>query len=279
VTGWRLERQPAGDWLLAGGGRCWRLAEAPARRWARSGRPDPELARFLAAAAPAPRRRLRWLWWTLPLLPPRVVRRLAAPLAALAAGPALAAAAAIGFLAAVAQQWWWPVTGAAGSRPAAVPAVLAAALAHELGHAAALRRAGYLPGGIGVGLLGIVPVFTCDVSAVNLLPRSHRLRVDLAGVAWQALAAGLLALLGGWIGRPALLLAADGAWLGVAWSLVPWGRNDGYWALRDLLETGAGGGEAGRKQLLRLLDLAVLVPALAWLAWLGIRVAKRLAGG
>ena len=71
------------------------------------------------------------------------------------------------------------------SWPVILGVFLVTALAHELGHAAALAREGWPPGSVGVGLLWVLPVGWCDVSAVALLPRRGRVRVDLAGVAFQ----------------------------------------------------------------------------------------------
>lgn len=114
------------------------------------------------------------------------------------------------------------------------------ALWHELGHAAALRRGGYPGGGIGLGVLFIIPVLFADVSAVALLPRNDRLRVDLAGVVFQLAAAGLLAAAGCWWSHPVLGPAGNlAAWLALTagiWSLLPFIRADGYWFLCDLLK-------------------------------------------
>jgi hypothetical protein len=113
---------------------------------------------------------------------------------------------------------------------------------HELGHAAALRRGGYSAGGIGMGVLFIIPVLYADVSAVALLPRGDRLRVDLAGVAFQLAAGGALAWLATWeevsLAVPALQLSSWLALAAVCWSLLPFIRSDGYWTLGDLLGVG-----------------------------------------
>ncbi len=239
MKGLRLELQPGGAWLLRAGGRIYRVSPATARRIAAGDSPA-GLSAALADAAGHGRTVLprTWIWLRIPLLPAGVVRRLAARLAALTGGWFLAGAALAGLLLSAVQQRWWPVTGSS-SPLAALPGVLAAALWHELGHAAALRRAGYHPGRIGAGMLVLLPVLTCDVSAVTLLPRRDRLRVDLAGVAWQALAAGLLSLAGGVLEAPFLALAGGGAWACVAWSLLPLARSDGAWAIRDLWPDGS----------------------------------------
>jgi hypothetical protein len=116
--------------------------------------------------------------------------------------------------------------------------ILLTALWHELGHAAALQREGYPPGAIGVGILFVIPVLWADVTAVAALPRKRRLRVDLAGVCFQ-LGAGGLCVVGAATegpGKAIFGMGAFGALAAVVWSLLPFMRTDGYWALCDLLE-------------------------------------------
>ena len=101
---------------------------------------------------------------------------------------------------------------------------LLTALWHELGHAAAIARYKYPPGAIGAGLLFVIPVLFADVTAVGVLPRAGRLRVDMAGVIFQFGLGGALALIG-LVGNTNGLLG--GAWLAllaVGWSLFPFGR-------------------------------------------------------
>jgi hypothetical protein len=118
---------------------------------------------------------------------------------------------------------------------------LLSALWHELGHAAAVARSGYPPGGIGAGLLFVIPVLYADVSAVGVLPRRERVRVDLAGIIFQLGAGGGMAAAGRVAGIPqlsagALTLAGFSALAAVLWSLIPFVRSDGYWLLCDLLD-------------------------------------------
>jgi len=117
---------------------------------------------------------------------------------------------------------------------------LMSAVWHELGHAAALVRSGYPAGGIGAGILFVIPVLFADVTSVGVLPRTGRLRVDVSGVVFQLAAGGLFMAAAGWTGVPvvaaqALVLAGSSALLAVAWSLFPFIRSDGYWLLCDLL--------------------------------------------
>lgn len=110
------------------------------------------------------------------------------------------------------------------------------ALWHELGHATALARSGYPPGGIGAGVLFVIPVLFADVTAVNALRRSERIRVDISGVVFQGAAGGLLMALGHGRSYPALTLAGSSALLAISWSLFPFIRSDGYWLLCDWLD-------------------------------------------
>jgi hypothetical protein len=71
--------------------------------------------------------------------------------------------------------------------------VLASVFLHELGHAAALRRAGEAPGGVSFGVRYFVyPCFFTDVSSAWLLPRRQRILVNLGGCYLQALFATFL---------------------------------------------------------------------------------------
>ena len=104
-----------------------------------------------------------------------------------------------------------------------------------------MLRRGYAPGAIGVGVLFVLPVLWCDVSAVALLPSRRRVAVDLAGPALQLAAAGarfLTDILLPASRRGPCAMGAAAALAAVAWSLVPFIRSDGFWALGDLLEIG-----------------------------------------
>ena len=114
------------------------------------------------------------------------------------------------------------------------------ALWHELGHASALRAAGYRPGGMGVGMLAVLPVFFVDVTPVALLSRGRRIRVNAAGPVFQLAAAGLYRTAAQVRGLPpevraGLDLAAVSAGLAMTWSLWPFIRSDGYWLVCDAL--------------------------------------------
>lgn len=267
-----VQPHPRGPWLVSAG--CRRLAVPPAVGRAllplhglpvaaveqavaptvAAADPDPLAAAFVVVTwlAGGGRRAGRRAWWRAlgpplpraPLLPAGAVQRVALLLQPLAAWPVLGLMVALGLGAVLALRPW--------SRPCALtPAVVglfaAGALWHELGHAAALRREGYRPGRIGIGLFVCVPVLYADVSPAALLPRAGRLRVDLAGLAFQAGAAGLFAVAGAALpegprAAGACRAAAMATLAGLGYGLLPLPRTDGGWALRDALDAAAAPG-------------------------------------
>ncbi len=125
---------------------------------------------------------------------------------------------------------------------------LSTALWHEFGHASALTRQGYSPGGIGAGLLFVIPVLFANVTPVGALRPSGRARVDVAGICFQVGLGGVMfgvGYLAGIFGggselmqnltAPACRSAGILALAAVAWSLIPFIRSDGYWLICDLL--------------------------------------------
>jgi len=117
---------------------------------------------------------------------------------------------------------------------------LLSAIWHELGHAAALSREGYEPGRIGVGLLFVIPVLFAEVTAVAMLARQGKLRVDFSGMVFQLFAGGLMLVLSvvcmKWTPLAAVLqIGGVSSLVAVLWSLLPFVRSDGYWALADYL--------------------------------------------
>lgn len=179
----------------------------------------------------------------LPLLPARVVRILADSLRPLAGNHGLTILTLIGVAGYLTPLAGTGPTGFSpdlGNMSAGFGLFLLSAFWHELGHATALARYGYPPGGIGAGILFVIPVLYADVTAVGLLRRPCRLRVDGAGVIFQLALGGLLMALASLPGCPsflftALTFAGSSALLAVVWSLFPFIRSDGYWVLCDML--------------------------------------------
>ena len=132
-----------------------------------------------------------------------------------------------------------PALQAVLGRPDALVGVLGllllSALFHECGHAAACAYSGARPGAIGVGLYLVMPAFYTDVTAAYQLNRTGRLRTDLGGLYFNALA--VLGLAGGYAatGSPVLLLAIALVNLEMLQQLLPVIRLDGYFILSDLV--------------------------------------------
>ncbi len=219
---------PDGRWLLELEGRRFLLPAELGRRVLSQGPPQ-ELIEYCRRT-----RRTRRLLVKMVLLPAHLVRHLVTPLAGLAAWPVLALGliGGGGFLAAVRSAHY----SLDFSWLQAVAWIVLLAVWHELGHAAALHKGGGRPGSVGVGWATILPVFWCDVSEVGLLSRADRLRVDLAGVAWQLGAGAVVSAVGGFLAQGEMIVAGRAALMAAAWSLLPLVKTDGAWALADALD-------------------------------------------
>lgn len=246
-AGWQVIAGPGRRWLMRYGGRTYLVPMPLGEQIAAcdSVAPDTgvagEVHRALAREAGGARpRRQRTIWLRVPLIPAAWVDSLARRMTPLAGWPQLLGQATLGLAlyryaatagpldgSTEAAGWHFWLTVAAW--------VLATAIWHECGHAAALRRGGFPAGGIGVGVLWVVPVLYCDVTALAALRRRDRLRVDLAGVCFQLLFGGVLVAVGSWSAAPVARAAGLMAMLAVLWSLIPFIRSDGHWALADLL--------------------------------------------
>ncbi|HVM09870.1 MAG TPA: hypothetical protein VM345_15490 [Acidimicrobiales bacterium] len=106
---------------------------------------------------------------------------------------------------------------------------------HEFGHAAACFASGARPGAMGAGLYIVWPAFYTDVDDCRRLSRWGRLKVDLGGLYFNALAAVVLA--GVWfVSRvDTLLLVVAAQLLLMLRQLAPVIRADGYHILSDLV--------------------------------------------
>lgn len=104
---------------------------------------------------------------------------------------------------------------------------------HELGHAAGCRYGGATPRGMGVGLYLVFPAFYTDVTDAYRLDRRGRLRVDLAGLYFNAAVA--VATMAVWlvVRLDALLLVVALQVLQMVKQLSPIIRADGYHILSD----------------------------------------------
>jgi putative peptide zinc metalloprotease protein len=113
--------------------------------------------------------------------------------------------------------------------------LLVSTLFHELGHAAACHRGGTEPGAIGVAVYVVYPAFFTDVTRSYRLSRAGRLRTDLGGVYFNALAIVALTALWARTGSPLLLLAVVVVHTEMLQQLLPLARLDGYFVVADLV--------------------------------------------
>ncbi len=104
---------------------------------------------------------------------------------------------------------------------------------HELGHAAAARYGGARPGGMGMGLYLVWPAFYTDVTDAYRLPKRARLRVDLAGLYFNAVVAVITMAVWLAVRSDALLLLVALQVLQMVKQLSPVIRADGYHILSD----------------------------------------------
>jgi putative peptide zinc metalloprotease protein len=140
--------------------------------------------------------------------------------------------------------WLYARHGIAGALTQAIyqPSLFLAALAilipsfvaHELGHASALRYGGGRVRSMGIGLYLVWPVFYTDVTDSYRLGRSARVRTDLSGFYFHLLFAAIRVGLYWLTGQEVLLLVVVLIDLDIARQLLPFLRLDGYWTLADL---------------------------------------------
>jgi putative peptide zinc metalloprotease protein len=111
--------------------------------------------------------------------------------------------------------------------------VLSAAF-HEIGHATACRYGGAEPGVMGVGIYVVWPALYTDVTDAYRLGKGGRLRTDVGGLYFNAIAvlsiAAVYFFLGGF---EALLLIAVILQLQMIPQLMPFLRMDGYYMVAD----------------------------------------------
>ena len=112
--------------------------------------------------------------------------------------------------------------------------LVASAVVHELGHAAACRYGGAEPGEVGVGVYIVFPAFYTDVTDSYRLGRAGRVRTDLGGLSFNALTVVVFALLYVATGSGLWLLTALGLQMQMLQQLIPVVRFDGYYILSDL---------------------------------------------
>ncbi|MGZ4579476.1 MAG: MinD/ParA family ATP-binding protein [Nocardioidaceae bacterium] len=176
------------------------------------------------------------------LVPPAVVRRLAALLSPLFWPPVVCVALTAWLALDVLLVLRGDLNAAVGQLLSAPASLLAlyvmltlGALFHETGHATACAYDGARPGAIGFGVYLVFPAFYTDVTDSYRLGRAGRLRTDLGGlyfnVLWLVAFAGVYLLTGDGL----VLLAAVVMHVSMLQQLVPAVRFDGYYVLSDAI--------------------------------------------
>jgi putative peptide zinc metalloprotease protein len=179
------------------------------------------------------------------LVPERVVWAIAGVLGPLFASPVVAlllagfAAIDVLILAGGGSGRILPAVRAFSENPALTVPVLAVILAvgvfHECGHAAACRYGGARPGAMGLGLYLVWPVFYSTVTDAYRLDRAARLRVDLGGVYFNAVAMTVIGMAYLTTGSSWLLVVLVALHIETMWQFLPSVRLDGYYILADLV--------------------------------------------
>jgi hypothetical protein len=106
---------------------------------------------------------------------------------------------------------------------------------HELGHISACRRYHVSAGSIGLGLYMFLPVMYADLSGIWVLPRRHRLAVNLGGVYFEFIGACVLALIAAETKNAEYAIASFLFLASCLINLNPFIKMDGYWCTSDLL--------------------------------------------
>ncbi|MGP4019289.1 hypothetical protein [Saccharopolyspora sp. 5N708] len=110
-----------------------------------------------------------------------------------------------------------------------------AGIFHEFGHVAACRYGGARPGAMGLGIYLVWPAMYSTVTESYRLSRGGRLRTDLGGIYFNALAILVMIALYAQTELPWLLVALLAWQATTVWQFLPSIRLDGYYILSDLV--------------------------------------------
>ena len=192
-------------------------------------------------ARPARARPILALTLKATLLPQRWCRRVAAVLSPAFWPPIILAALAalvVADVALVTSGGFWPAVTEVFASPTLALVIYAlltaAAVVHELGHAAACHYGGGRPGDVGVGVYIVFPAFYTDVTDSYRLSRGGRVRTDLGGLYFNVLTVVVLAAAWAATGSGLLLLTAFVLQLQMVQQLIPVIRFDGYYVVSDV---------------------------------------------
>ena len=107
-------------------------------------------------------------------------------------------------------------------------------ISHEVGHTSACTRFGGKCGEIGFGIYWIYPVLYADVTGAWKLPRMQRAVVDLGGIYFQCICAGLIIIWNCFNPSPIAEMAIFIINASLIPNLYPFLKMDGYWFLSDI---------------------------------------------
>ena len=112
-------------------------------------------------------------------------------------------------------------------------------LFHELGHSTALKKFNIEPQEVGFGFYLVFPVLFSNVTRAWLLRKRQRIVINLSGIYFQLVASSFLVifyfLLGTNTVESIIISITKANFFVLVYSLFPFIRNDGYWALSDSL--------------------------------------------
>ncbi|WP_156390953.1 MULTISPECIES: MinD/ParA family protein [unclassified Nocardioides] len=175
------------------------------------------------------------------LLPARWTRRVAALLSPTLWPPFVVAALAglvVADFVLLTGDGFWPAVAEVFASPTLVLVIYAvltaAAVVHELGHAAACHYGGADPGDVGVGIYIVFPAFYTDVTDSYRLGRAGRVRTDLGGLYFNVLTVLVLTVAYVTTDNGLLLLCALVLQVQMLQQLIPVVRFDGYYVVTDV---------------------------------------------
>jgi len=155
-------------------------------------------------------------------------------------------------------------TGGEPSAPAVIALVIAASLAHELGHSLAAAASGIGLRPIGFSVYLIYPVFYTNVSGMDRLKLREKALIDCGGLILQSVFLLALLLFLSFTGSPSAAEAARWITAIMFFNLNPLLRTDGYWLYKDVYS------EFRHKSWMRYVHhvyLLVFVVFTAWFLW------------
>ncbi|HBD95507.1 MAG: hypothetical protein A2015_08005 [Spirochaetes bacterium GWF1_31_7] len=105
---------------------------------------------------------------------------------------------------------------------------------HEIGHFSVSRHYGLQGDGIGIGLYYLLPVFYTDISEMWTINKQYRLYIDCGGIYFQVIASLVFHFILFFNNSTLLVTGILMNDIGILINIIPIGRLDGYWILKDV---------------------------------------------